>query len=625
MKKVTIAGYNKDSVSGNGKVAVLNSILDKTSNITILDITSPFSVCPTIKMLITQGKLCAYVEVKSTYFSGSYRDDYTEYNDKIASLKYNIAGEGYFEGHLKGHCHISKLEVFEVNEERFASLLQADSKYTLKTFKTDFEANTLIERIVGSTKTRIINSRSTWSDNENKFRSLEDIDFYMSASGDEFDYDTKSYNDYYITNVYKEELIKWSAYANSKVDKDVQFWTLRLIKAFKGQLADAIMDARVQLDEDFISKRMFLVENSPIMDIAEACSSALQDNMCGAYLSGFENLSVIQYNPFIKEHHDINTVCLNITDRRTHRANFKVDEYGSPMGTGDWDDNSIRLGWKYDKSTLVDVIDDFIVTGWGQPERDSVHFGFTVKQDEIRGFGYSSRYHYERSAFDIQVRWVNKTKSICSYRPNTGDRQAFNGWGITYRPFESKNSREYETSTAKKLISKVIPEGLESLFDRHSRSVEANKTEMIAQAEKVRQAQSGDNFLVDAGINTLDNRTAKRHYKSESGVYSVYITKSNRILVGLTEEQMDAEYVASDKEDMYLLKIDTRHNEEHNTAIPTATVYLDGGYGRGSFEVENVIASGVRGYIVAMVLRMNKINKLYSDSIQPAKRPATAK
>ena len=124
MKKVTIAEYkfNNKVLSDNGKVAVLNSILDKTSNITILDIKSPFEVCPTIKMLITQGKLCAYVEVKKTYFSYSYRNDNSGYNDKIKSLKYNIVGEGYFEGHLKGHCHISKLEVFEVNEERFAEL-----------------------------------------------------------------------------------------------------------------------------------------------------------------------------------------------------------------------------------------------------------------------------------------------------------------------------------------------------------------------------------------------------------------------------------------------------------------------------------------------------------------------
>ena len=78
--------------------------------------------------------------------------------------------------------------------------------------------------------------------------------------------------------------------------------------------------------------------------------------MCGAYVSGFDDLSVIKYNPFIKEHHDINTVCLNITDKRTYRANFKVDEYDSPMGAGDWEDYPIRLGYKYDKSTLVDVI-----------------------------------------------------------------------------------------------------------------------------------------------------------------------------------------------------------------------------------------------------------------------------
>ena len=145
-------------------------------------------------------------------------------------------------------------------------------------------------------------------------------------------------------------------------------------------------------------------------------------------------------------------------------------------------------------------------------------------------------------------------------------KQTEQGWSIDYSSFMSEG-RSYSTSTAKKVITKVIPEGIEEVFENHNTAIESVRNNMLETASLIKNENLAQSYLDKSSIN--DALSAKSEKK---GVALIYVNNDGDYL-SLTEEQREDEYIRNEFQGYKLLRIDTRDGGGE-----TANISLLNGY-----------------------------------------------
>ena len=575
------------------KQSLIDDLFSEKASLKVVDVVDEFSSSPTLGVVLTLGDISARVHIKK-----SEHKFLKEYGTKAM----NVFGEGYFEGHPVGLSHITEIVAYSINKERFCETVRDSANSTLKKLKINAEN---VASYICNQKYNFRRNGYGW---ENSFTDSKGNTWNCSFKGDEMDYDVKDcYKDYYSYNVFKSQLFENSEYYAEEPSKNSLKLVKKLFKIHKEVIASAIYDARVQNDEDFISKRMYLIENSPVFDIAGACGDAVNDNVRGAYAPNFTELDKIKRNNFIINQ-DAYTVCIS-------SRNFRRDEYGSGYeGAGDWEMR--KLDWKYTDKTLESLIDDFIITGWGQPENTSIRFQFSMLQDEVRRHDWvrsGSNGYRDECAFDVKVMWIEKREEYRYRETASEQKQRKQGWAIEYTPYDSHNGRSYLTHHAKTVVKKVIPQGMERLFNAHDRSIEGARQVMIENARVLMTENAGQTYIDNAMLGG-----ACVHSRDEAGVYSVYVDASGN-LFPLTDEEVMKEYLSKETNrgernnptHVRLLTIDTRYGDGE-----TANLKLNSDYGYDvNAEVDNVKSGDAIAYMDALVKRLQDVDELLGSDI----------
>ena len=508
---------------------------------------------------------------------------------KRAKVDFNVCGEGYFEGLRPMHSYLRKAYAYQINPPRIAEMIKkaelrlvgeehslAQVKKALKSVKITSEVVALDmfdNKWDGLFGTKINGlkgvSRIDWDlqEKDNSTLLLRDID------PDTYDY-CRSQEGNCKFNVFEDTLFSHSqVYAISNdTEESSEKFVLAIFKNFKTQIADAIFEARVAQDENSISERMFLIENAPVEEIAVACGRAIRLVVNkGAYGNSFTELSTIKKNPFLlNQSADTASIC---------PSNFATEDFKHPsenfyLGEGDW--SMTRLGKRAvseysNHLQFSDLLEDFCITGWGQPSKTDIRFSFRMLNTECQRFndgnmGYKRQLEF--TAFSIDVSYVQfKPRHYRSHSmKGTELKQTEQGWSIDYSSFMSEG-RSYSTSTAKKVITKVIPEGIEEVFENHNTAIESVRNNMLETASLIKNENLAQSYLDKSSIN--DALSAKSEKK---GVALIYVNNDGDYL-SLTEEQREDEYIRNEFQGYKLLRIDTRDGGGE-----TANISLLNGY-----------------------------------------------
>ena len=582
---------------GTAKQSLLTDLVNIKSDLKVVGVRDPFSSSPTLDVVLTQGDISARVHIRKSAY---------EHIKKFGTKDMNVCGEGYYEGHKIGLSHINKIVAYQINKERFCGTVRdsagdKDTKTNTTLKKLKINSEYIASHM--TTKSRSSNGYG-WEDT---FKDSVGNNWNMSYKSDEMDFDIKDcYERYTCYNVFYTTLFENSEYRTEAVCEKSMSMVNTLFTLHRDVIAKAIMDARVQCDEDFISKRMYLIENSPVFDIADACAVAVNKNVRGAYAPNFTELDKIKQNTFILNQH-ASTVCFSPRNFRDNDFN-----YSSYEGEGDWEMRKLQN--KFSEMTEERLIDDFIITGWGQPEKTSIKFMFGMHTCETTRYYVNSRdWNRPRVAFDIDVKWVEKTDKY-GYRETASEtKQRRQGWAVDYTPYDSHNGRNYVTHHAKTVIKKVIPNGMKKVFDNHERAIESARAIMIKNAELLMTENKGQTYIDNALLGS-----ACVHSRDSKGLYSIYVDASGN-LHPLTDEEVMSEYLSKETVrgernnpiNVRLLLIDTRDGDGDTASLKLLSDY---GYDVNA-EVLFVKDNDAIAYLDAMVKRLQDVDTLLGKDI----------